>query len=53
MQDARAGKIKTESGTWIPASFKSNRYAQWKEKTKADQDESDNEDEEAPVRKSK
>nr|XP_022919550.1 ATP-dependent RNA helicase DDX54 [Onthophagus taurus] len=35
---SKHGKIKTESGVWIPATYKSNRYAQWKEKTKADED---------------
>lgn len=30
------GKIKTESGVWIPATYKSNRYEQWKEKNKTD-----------------
>lgn len=41
------GKIKTESGVWIPATYKSNRYTQWKERNKADHNEdsdgSDNE----------
>lgn len=32
--DPRAGKIRTESGIWIPKSFKTNRYEDWKEKTK-------------------
>ena len=27
-------KIKTESGVWIQASYKSNRYAKWKERSK-------------------
>ena len=27
-------KIRTESGVWIPASYKSDRYAKWKERTK-------------------
>nr|CAI5860206.1 unnamed protein product [Callosobruchus analis] len=46
--DARIGKIKTESGAWIPATYKSNRYAEWKEKTKIDQEQADdNEEEEA------
>lgn len=51
--DSKAGKIKTESGVWIPATYKSQRYAQWKERTKADQ-EADNDDEdaeEAPTQK--
>ncbi|KAJ8919065.1 hypothetical protein NQ315_016972 [Exocentrus adspersus] len=47
--DARVGKIKTESGQWIPATYKSNRYAQWKEKTKVEHDEED--DEETPTQK--
>lgn len=34
VQDPRAGKIRTESGAWIPASFKTGRYTQWKEKSK-------------------
>lgn len=36
-------KIKTESGAWIAASYKSNRYQVWKNKSKVDhqQDESD------------
>lgn len=38
------GKIKTESGVWIPATYKSTRYAQWKERTKVtEQNESDEE----------
>lgn len=44
-QDARAGKIKTESGVWIPASYKSKRYAEWKEKTKIEQEENDDDNE--------
>ncbi|XP_039487324.1 ATP-dependent RNA helicase DDX54 [Drosophila santomea] len=34
VQDPRANKIRTESGAWIPASFKTGRYAEWKEKSK-------------------
>ncbi|RZB58826.1 ATP-dependent RNA helicase DDX54 [Asbolus verrucosus] len=54
LPDKRAGKIKTESGVWIPATYKSNRYAQWKEKTKiAAANESDGDDETpAPNRRS-
>ncbi|KAJ8934981.1 hypothetical protein NQ318_014148 [Aromia moschata] len=44
--DARIGKIKTESGVWIPATYKSNRYNEWKEKTKATQSNEDDDDEE-------
>lgn len=39
---SKAGKIKTESGAWIPATYKGNRYAQWKEKNKTDHIEDDN-----------
>jgi len=44
-------KIKTESGVWIPASYKTDRYAKWRERSKlaqmqeaeeADQEEEDN-----------
>lgn len=38
-QDPKSKKIRTESGAWIPATYKSNRYAQWKEKTKAAENE--------------
>ncbi|XP_060525012.1 ATP-dependent RNA helicase DDX54 [Cylas formicarius] len=34
VEDPRKGKIRTESGVWIPATYKTNRYADWKEKTK-------------------
>lgn len=27
-------KIRDECGAWIPATYKSKRYAQWKERTK-------------------
>ncbi|KNC28613.1 hypothetical protein FF38_00539 [Lucilia cuprina] len=37
VQDPRAGKIRTESGAWIPASFKTGRYSTWKEKTKIEE----------------
>ncbi|XP_067005335.2 ATP-dependent RNA helicase DDX54 [Anabrus simplex] len=40
-KDSKVGKIRTESGAWIPATYKSNRYAQWKEKTKVDENESE------------
>lgn len=52
LKDSKAGKIKTESGVWIPATYKSQRYAQWKERTKADQEADNDEDaEEAPTQK--
>ena len=37
VQDPRIGKIRTESGIWIPATYKTNRYADWKEKTKIEE----------------
>merc|ERR1712179_262383 len=37
-------KMKTESGTWIPASYKSNRYAKWKASSKINHLESDDKD---------
>lgn len=30
-------KIRDESGAWIPATYKSKRYAQWKERTKIEE----------------
>merc|ERR1719445_2012647 len=37
-------KIKTESGVWIPASYKSDRYAKWRERSKlAQMQEAENE----------
>lgn len=34
VQDPRAGKIRTESGIWIPKTYKTGRYDEWKEKNK-------------------
>ncbi|XP_045465742.1 ATP-dependent RNA helicase DDX54 [Harmonia axyridis] len=45
VESKTAGKIRTESGAWIPKTYKSDRYSQWKEKTKADEN-NDYEDEE-------
>ncbi|XP_076307739.1 ATP-dependent RNA helicase DDX54 [Tachypleus tridentatus] len=42
--DPRKKKIKTESGVWIPASYKSTIYKQWKEKYKIDKQGNDNEE---------
>lgn len=42
----KVGKIQTESGVWIPASYKSNRYSAWKEKSKIDVSRDDSEEEE-------
>jgi hypothetical protein len=45
-------KIRDESGAWIPATYKSKRYAQWKERSKVEEnstadgeDDSDNDHE--------
>ncbi|XP_055386129.1 ATP-dependent RNA helicase DDX54 [Condylostylus longicornis] len=37
VQDPRGGKIRTESGIWIPSSFKTGKYTEWKEKTKIEE----------------
>ncbi|XP_054268616.1 ATP-dependent RNA helicase DDX54 [Macrosteles quadrilineatus] len=42
--NSKAGKIKSESGTWIPASYKSGRYKAWVEKNKAGEEQSDDDD---------
>lgn len=43
------GKIKTESGVWIPATYKGNRYAQWKERTKVAEQEDESDEEKSTV----
>jgi len=52
-QDAKAKKIRTESGVWIPATYKTNRYSMWKEKSKISAMNDDSEEEEAPKQKRK
>lgn len=37
VENPRNGKIRTESGIWIPATYKTGRYADWKEKTKTEE----------------
>lgn len=37
VEDPRAGKIRTEHGNWIPSSYKTDRYAKWKERTKTEE----------------
>jgi len=37
-------KIRTESGVWIPASYKSDRYSRWKEHSKLAQMQEQEED---------
>lgn len=44
-KDSKVGKIRTESGVWIPATYKSNRYAQWKERTKVADNDQESEEE--------
>lgn len=49
--------IKTESGQWIPSTYKSGRYKEWQEKNKVqeqmDDDNSDQEDEVEAEQKTK
>jgi hypothetical protein len=44
MQNPKAGKIRTESGVWIPATYKTKRYSQWKEKHKIASFQNDDDD---------
>jgi ATP-dependent RNA helicase DDX54/DBP10 len=49
VDNGKVAKIRTEHGTWIPASYKTDRYEKWKERTKIDeqvqrQQDSDDED---------
>ncbi|XP_076234983.1 ATP-dependent RNA helicase DDX54 [Calliopsis andreniformis] len=44
----KVGKIRTESGVWIPASYKTNRYSAWKEKSKIDVVRDDDSEDEEP-----
>ncbi|XP_058126727.1 ATP-dependent RNA helicase DDX54 [Anopheles ziemanni] len=37
VEDPRAGKIRTEHGVWIAASYKTGRYDKWKDRTKLDE----------------
>jgi ATP-dependent RNA helicase DDX54/DBP10 len=52
--DPRAGKIRTEHGLWISASYKTDRYAKWKERTKLDerleQQQADSDDDNAVLK---
>ncbi|XP_059620177.1 ATP-dependent RNA helicase DDX54 [Phlebotomus argentipes] len=45
VQDPREGKIRTESGVWIPATYKTNRYEEWKERTKIEESQRAEEEE--------
>lgn len=43
--EGKVGKIKSESGAWIPATYRSGRYDQWVAKTKVDaEDDSEQSD---------
>ncbi|XP_071111422.1 ATP-dependent RNA helicase DDX54-like [Haliotis cracherodii] len=44
-QDPKKKKIKTESGTWISASYKSNAYRDWRDRHKIDSNPGDSDDE--------
>lgn len=37
VENPRNGKIRTESGIWIPATYKTGRYSDWKEKNKIEE----------------
>jgi ATP-dependent RNA helicase DDX54/DBP10 len=52
VEDKRVGKILTEHGTWIPASYKTNRYEKWKDKTKIDEqlEREQDSDDQTPVK---
>lgn len=43
-QGTNAKKIKTESGVWISASYKSDRYKAWMRKSKVEHQENDDDD---------
>ncbi|OWF35956.1 ATP-dependent RNA helicase DDX54-like [Mizuhopecten yessoensis] len=44
--DPKKKKIRTESGAWIPASYKSNAYKEWQNKNKVDEAEADSDNNE-------
>lgn len=57
VEDPRAGKMKTEHGVWIAASYKTDRYAKWRERSKIEDQveheaDSDDQDSKSVVRKS-
>ncbi|XP_059351601.1 ATP-dependent RNA helicase DDX54-like [Daphnia carinata] len=43
-EDVKKRKIRTESGVWIPATYKTDRYERWKGKSKVDQNDPASED---------
>ncbi|XP_060080406.1 ATP-dependent RNA helicase DDX54-like [Ylistrum balloti] len=50
--DPKKKKIRTESGAWIPASYKSNAYKEWQNKNKVDDAEIDHSDDDDDKQKS-
>lgn len=46
-KDIKQKKILTEAGVWIPATYKTNRYEHWKEKTKVREEEDDDSEDDA------
>lgn len=36
-EDKKTRKIRTESGVWIPATYKTDRYERWRDKSKVEQ----------------
>lgn len=56
VEDPKAGKMRTEHGVWIAASYKTDRYSKWKERSKIDEQvdreaDSDNEEMKPQMRK--
>ncbi|XP_017753416.1 PREDICTED: ATP-dependent RNA helicase DDX54 [Eufriesea mexicana] len=49
--EQKVKKIQTESGVWIPASYKSNLYSTWKEKSKIHVVDNDSENESSEIKK--
>lgn len=51
LEKKQVKKIKSESGNWIPITYKSNRYEKWQEKSKMKNNVSseNNEDEEKKI----
>ncbi|XP_014232245.1 ATP-dependent RNA helicase DDX54 [Trichogramma pretiosum] len=52
VDNPKAAKIRTESGVWIPASYKTQKYKQWKDKNNVEnsygaEDDGDNDEAEA------
>ncbi|XP_046617895.1 ATP-dependent RNA helicase DDX54 [Neodiprion virginianus] len=50
-KETKSAKIRTESGVWIPATYKGNRYSQWKERSKVDTANDDDDEEPEKLQK--